>query len=124
MKSMWQYISTSGVAIVRAYTLYQPLRVYSILSATLIFLGIIPGVRFLYFLYIGQTIGHVQSLILSAILLIVGFQALLVGIISDLIGSNRKLLEETVTRVRRMEIDGLQNRQESDETSNKNDTVL
>ena len=124
MKSMWQYISTSGVAIVRAYTLYQPLRVYSILSATLIFLGTIPGVRFLYFLYIGQTIGHVQSLILSAILLIVGFQALLVGIISDLIGSNRKLLEETVTRVRRMEIDGLQNRQESDETSSKNDTVL
>lgn len=123
MKSMWQYVSTSSVAIVRAYTLYRPLRVYSILSAVLIVLGIIPGVRFLYFLYIGQTIGHVQSLILSAILLIVGFQALLVGIVSDLIGSNRKLLEETVTRVRRMEIDGLRSRREFEAVSTKSDAV-
>jgi len=107
MKSMWQYVHTSSVSILRAYTLYKPLRVYSILSAVLIFLGIVPGVRFLYFLYIGKTVGHVQSLILSAILLIVGFQTLLFGIVSDLVGSNRKLLEETLVRVRRMEIDGL-----------------
>lgn len=121
MRNMRQYIRTSGVAIVRAYTLYQPLRVYSILSAVLIFLGIIPGVRFLYFYSFGQTTGHVQSLILSAILLIVGFQTLLFGIVSDLIGSNRKLLEETVARVRRMEIDGQQTRQELEMPSNKND---
>ncbi len=123
MKSTWQYIRTSSVTIVRAYTLYQPLRVYSILSAALIFLGVIPGVRFLYFLSIGQTTGHVQSLILSAILLIAGFQALLVGIVSDLISSNRKLLEETVARVRRMEIDGLQTRPEFEAPLNKNEAA-
>lgn len=123
MKSMWQYVGTSIVAILRAYTLYQPLRVYSILSAMLILLGLIPGLRFLYFLFIGQPIGHVQSLILSAIFLIVGFQTLLVGIVSDLIGSNRKLLEETLTRVRRMEIDGLLSAQEPETMSNKNDAV-
>lgn len=123
MKSIWQYVRTSSVAIVRAYTLYQPLRVYSILSATLIFLGVIPGVRFLYFLSIGQTTGHVQSLILSAILLIAGFQALLIGIVSDLIGSNRNLLEETVARVRRMEIDGLRIRLELEAPPDKNETA-
>ncbi len=121
MKSMWQYIGASSVAIVRAYTLYKPLRVYSILSAVLIFLGMIPGLRFLYFLYIGETVGHVQSLILSAILLIVGFQTLLVGIISDLVASNRKLIEETLARVRRMEIDSLQSRQETETPVSKND---
>jgi glycosyltransferase involved in cell wall biosynthesis len=123
MKSMWQYISTSGVAIVRAYTLYRPLRVYTIISSILIFLGIIPGVRFLYFLYIGETTGHVQSLILSAILLIVGFQTLLVGIVSDLTGSNRKLLEEVLARVRRMELDRFQSMQDSDSINKKTDTA-
>lgn len=105
MKSMSQYIRTSSLAIVRAYTLYQPLRVFTLLGSFLIFLGLIPGVRFLYFLYIGETVGHIQSLILTAILLLMGFQALLIGLVSDLIGSNRKLLEEVVLRVRRLELD-------------------
>ena len=105
MKSMWQYIRTSSVAIVRAYTLYRPLRVFSILGIVLIILGLIPGFRFLYFLSIGETYGHVQSLILSTILLIIGFQSLLAGVVSDLISSNRKLLEEIVARVRRLELD-------------------
>jgi hypothetical protein len=105
MKSMWQYIRTSSVAIVRAYTLYRPLRVFTILGGILIGLGLIPGVRFIYFLSIGETQGHIQSLILSSILLIIGFQALLVGLVADLIGSNRKLLEEAVVRIRRLELD-------------------
>ena len=104
MKSMWQYIRTSSVAIVRAYTLYRPLRVFTIMGAILIALGLIPGIRFLYLFSMGETQGHVQSLILSAILIIMGFQSLLIGLISDLIGSNRKLLEETVIRIRRLEI--------------------
>lgn len=118
MKSMPQYIRTSTVAIVRAYTLYRPLRVFTLLGVFLIGLGLIPGVRFLYFLYIGETVGHIQSLILSAILLLMGFQSLLVGLVSDLIGSNRKLLEEIVLRVRRLEMDqGVQVRKEKDEAS-------
>ena len=105
MKSMSQYIRTSSLAILRAYTLYRPLRVFTLLGVLLIILGLIPGVRFLYFLYIGETVGHIQSLILTAILLLMGFQALLIGLVSDLIGSNRKLLEEIVLRVRRLELD-------------------
>lgn len=123
MKSMWQYIRTSSVAIVRAYTLYRPLRVFTLMGVILIALGMIPGVRFLYFLSIGQTTGHVQSLILSAILLIIGFQSLLIGIVSDLIGSNRKLLEETVARVRRLEIDGQLTRSEVEKDPDNKDAV-
>jgi len=105
MTGMWQYIRISTIAIVRAYTLYQPLRVFSILGFFLVFLGILPGVRFLYFLSIGDTQGHIQSLILSAILLIMGVQLLVSGLLSDLIGSNRKMLEDIVVRVRRIELD-------------------
>lgn len=105
MRGMWQYIRTSTVAIVRAYTLYKPLKVFTILGVVLIVLGFIPGLRFLYLYSIGQTTGHVQSLILTAILLIMGFQSLLMGVISDLVASNRKLLEETLVRVRRLEIE-------------------
>ena len=117
MKSMWQYIRTSGLAIVRAYTLYRPLKVFSVVGFALIILGLIPGIRFLYFLWIGETTGHVQSLILAAILLIMGAQSLLIGLVSDLIGSNRKMLEEIVVRVRRLELDD-EERQSGDSSDN------
>lgn len=122
MKSMGQYINTSTIAIVRAYTLYRPLKVFTILGVVLIFFGLIPGVRFLYLLSIGETTGHVQSLILTAILLLMGFQSLLMGVISDLVASNRKLLEETLTRVRRLEIDSQLTKPELEEGSSNNDT--
>ena len=70
----------------------------------LIGLGLIPGVRFIYLFSIGETKGHIQSLILSSILLIIGFQSLVIGLLADLIGSNRKLLEEVIGRVRRLEL--------------------
>jgi len=54
---------------------------------------------------IGQGAGHVQSLILSAVLLIVGFQIFLIGLVADLIGFNRKVLEEILYRLRRQELD-------------------
>ena len=63
------------------------------------------GVRFmyLYFTREGPT-GSVQSLILAAILAIVGFQVCLIGLVADLIGYNRRILEETLFRIRRMEL--------------------
>jgi hypothetical protein len=66
-------------------------------------LGTLPGIRFLYLYSVGQRVGHVQSLILSAILIIVGFQVMLIGMLADLLSSNRKLLEEVLYRVRKLE---------------------
>jgi hypothetical protein len=67
-------------------------------------LGVILGARFLYFYIMGQGGGHVQSLILTAVLLIVGFQVMLIGLVADLIGFNRKIIEEILFRLRRTEL--------------------
>jgi hypothetical protein len=104
MRSIPHYLTNSSATIVRAYTMYRPLRVFSILGGLLILGGLIGAGRFLYFYSIGLGGGHVQSLILSAILLIVGFQVLLIGLLADLIGFNRKLLEEVVYRQRSLEL--------------------
>jgi len=100
MRSMWQYIRISSVAIVRTSALYRPLRMFSAIGGLLILLGMIPGFRFLYFYFFVDPVGHIQSLILSAIMLIVGFQIMLIGLLADLIASNRKMLEEVVLRLR------------------------
>jgi glycosyltransferase involved in cell wall biosynthesis len=106
MKNIPHYLTNSSVTILRAYTMYRPLRVFIATGLVLSFLGIAWGLRFLYFLLIGQGAGHIQSVILSAILIIVGFQVLVMGLLADLIGSNRKILEETLYRLRKLEVDG------------------
>jgi hypothetical protein len=63
------------------------------------------GVRFLYFFFNQQGAGHIQSLILATILLIVGVQVLILGLVADLMATNRRLLEDTLYRVRRLELD-------------------
>jgi glycosyltransferase involved in cell wall biosynthesis len=105
MKSIPHYIRKSGVTIVRAYAMYRPLRVFTIVGLLLIGAGLLPGIRFLVFYLSGDRVGHVQSLILAAILLIVGFQVLLIGLLADLIANNRKMLEETLYRVRALELE-------------------
>jgi glycosyltransferase involved in cell wall biosynthesis len=103
MRGIPQYIRKSTITILRAYTMYRPLNVFLALGGTLIGLGIIPGVRYLYLMSLGQRVGHVQSLIFAAICIITGFQVLLVGLVADLLSFNRKLLEEVVYRVRELD---------------------
>lgn len=116
MKSIPHYIRLSSVTIMRAYALYRPLRVFTVIGIIFLLLGLIPGLRFLYFYSMGERIGHVQSLILGAILLIVGFQILLIGQVADLISSARKIQEETLYRVRRVEL-ALEERRDTDHAS-------
>ncbi len=104
MRSIPHYIRKSAATILRSYTMYRPLRVFSMLGGTLIAAGTVPGVRFLYLMSVGQRVGHIQSLILAAILIIVGFQVMLIGLLADLLSCNRKLLEEVIYRVRKLEI--------------------
>ena len=105
-RSMWGYIRRSFVTIIRIYTMYNPLK--SFLTAAFLFFlaGMIAGGRFLYFFFTTDgTTGHVQSLILAAILILAAFQIALSGFVADLIGANRKLLESLLKRVRRLESD-------------------
>jgi glycosyltransferase involved in cell wall biosynthesis len=101
--NLFSFLKHSGSTIFRSYTMYKPLKIFSILSFIFLILGSIPGIRFLYFLYIGHYQGHIQSLILTAILLIASFLLAVVAVLSDLIASNRKLIEEILRRVRRIE---------------------
>lgn len=105
MNNLPHYLANSTATIVRAYTLYRPLRAFTIIGIILLLGGMALGVRFLYFMVGGAGAGHVQSLILAAVLLLAGFQTLLIGLVADLIGANRKLLEEMLYRLRRLEME-------------------
>lgn len=104
MRNIPHYLANSTTTIVRAYTLYRPLRVFTSLGALILTVGVGLGIRYLYFRAIGQGGGHIQSVILSAVLMIIGFQVLLIGLLADLIGFNRQILEEVLYRLRRLEL--------------------
>ncbi|NLE43621.1 MAG: glycosyltransferase family 2 protein [Chloroflexi bacterium] len=104
MRNVPHYIVNSTATILRAYTMYRPLRVFLALGLLLLLPGLVLGIRFLCFYFAGAGAGHVQSLILTAILLILGFQVCLIGLLADLIGFNRRILEEALYRIRRIEL--------------------
>lgn len=94
MKSISSYIRRSIVTIVRVYAIYRPMRFFGSIGAILLGLGLLLGFRFLYYFFSGDGNGHIQSVILSAVFLVLGFQTILVAFLADLLGANRKLLEE------------------------------
>jgi hypothetical protein len=107
VKSVFKFVSMQINTMVRMYTMYQPLRVFFLIGMLFIITGMIPSLRFLYYYISGTGSGHIQSLILASILFIVGFQILVLGLIGDVISFNRRLIEETLLRVRRIEFDYL-----------------
>ncbi|HQY94465.1 glycosyltransferase family 2 protein, partial [Caldilinea sp.] len=104
MNNLPHYLANSTTTIVRAYTFYRPLRVFTTIGVIALLAGSAIGLRFLAAYLSGTGAGHIQSLILSAVLLIAGFQTLLIGFVADLIGANRKIMEETLYRLRRLEL--------------------
>ncbi len=104
--SLYGYIKQSAATIVRIYTMYEPLKVFSYIGSTIFAAGLAISLRYLYFLLAGDTYGdrHLQSLILSAVLMIVGFQVILIGLVADAISGTRKLLEDLLYRIRSMEL--------------------
>jgi len=105
-KSMGRYIKRSSMVILRAFAMYKPMRFFGMIGGVFFLLGLILGVRFVWiFLTTGSGSGHIQSLILCAVLLMIGVQAFLTGVLADIISDNRKLLEDVQYRVRKMECD-------------------
>ena len=105
-KSMWRYMKRSASVILRSFAMYKPLYFFGVLSAIFGLSGLALGIRFLWiFFSTGSGSGHVQSLILCALLLMIGVQFLIAGIQADLISDNRKLLEDVQYRVRKLEIE-------------------
>jgi glycosyltransferase involved in cell wall biosynthesis len=99
-----EYVKRSAATILRIYAMYEPFKVFVLLGTFLLLLGSLLGLRYAYFWWLGEIRGHLQSAILAVLLLILGFQTLLWGIMADLMASNRKLIEDLLYRVRKMEI--------------------
>jgi glycosyltransferase involved in cell wall biosynthesis len=103
--SVFAYLKQSGATIVRIYTMYEPLKVFTYIGTLVFLVGFSISLRFLYFyVFTGYAPGMVQSLILAAMLMIVGFQIVLIGLLADAISGSRKLLEDLLYRVRAMEL--------------------
>jgi glycosyltransferase involved in cell wall biosynthesis len=102
VKSITSYIRRSIMTMLRIFVAYRPFPVFISLGGVLIFFALVLGVRFLVLLFMGEGEGHVQSLILTAILFILGFNVCMLGVISDIISVNRKLLEDIQYQVRQV----------------------
>jgi glycosyltransferase involved in cell wall biosynthesis len=102
--SVFSYIKKSSATIVRIYAMYEPLKVFTYIGFSIFAAGFAVALRFVYFYFTGSGMGHLQSLILSAVLMIVGFQILLIGLLADVLSGSRKLLEDILYRVRTLEL--------------------
>ena len=101
--SMFGYIKKSMLTIARAYMMYRPLFFFAIIALIFCGAGAVLGIRYLYYLGIGQGAGHVQSLILASTLIIIGVQAGVIGLLADVIAANRKILQDIQFSIRKME---------------------
>ena len=102
-RSIPRFIAQTGVTIARAYTTYNPLHVFGGVGLGLVFIGLLPMLRFVWFALHGDTAGHIQSLVIGGSVLILGAITFLLGILADLISANRKLAEATLEKLRRLE---------------------
>lgn len=94
VKSIPAYIKRSIFTIVRIFAIYKPFQFFMSMAAVLFGLGLLLGLRYLWFVVTGDGGGHIQSVILAGVLLGMGVQTGLIAFVADLIGSNRKLLEQ------------------------------
>ena len=106
--SMGSYIKKSVLTILRSFVMYKPLFVFSVIAFIFSVIGVATGVRFMIFFLTGDGGGHTQSLILSAMLIIIGVLCFVIGLLGDVIASNRKLLEDIQINVRQIKYDYLE----------------
>jgi glycosyltransferase involved in cell wall biosynthesis len=104
VKSIPSYLQKSIFTIVRIFVVYKAFRFFMTIGLTCFGLGLLVGLRYLYYFYLtGSGSGHVQSLILASILLGVGFQTMLTAFLADLLAVNRRLMEDVQYRLKRLE---------------------
>jgi hypothetical protein len=102
--SMWAYIRRNTVAIFRVYAMYEPLRVFMTLAAIFGIAALAIWLRYLVYLIDGEGSGHLQSVIVGAVLVIAAVQLAALGVMGDILGGMRTLQQRTLERVRRVEL--------------------
>jgi glycosyltransferase involved in cell wall biosynthesis len=106
VKSTFSYVWLSTATILRIFIVYRPFRFFAAVGGAITLLGLLLGLRFLYFFYlVGRGQGHIQSLILASVFIGIGFQTLMVAFLADLLNVNRRLMEETEYRLRKLDVD-------------------
>lgn len=101
--SMFGYIKKSILTIGRALMQYKPLFCFTMLALIFGLIGGIVLIRFLFFYFAGNGSGHIQSLIIACMLIIIAFMAFFIGLLGDTIAANRKILEEIQFELRKMD---------------------
>jgi hypothetical protein len=97
--SVGKYVLVQGANVLRITALYKPLKIFSAAAAVFLVAGLVLGLRFLWYFFLGENPGgHVQSLILAGVLIVVGAQTFLIALLADLVAINRTLLEELKLR--------------------------
>ena len=104
IRSVPDYLGRSASTILRIYTMYKPLRVFSIVGSVVLAASLALAGRYLYFLFLGEGKGHIQSVVLAGVLLVLGVEVLLIGLVADLVSINRRLGEEVLLRVKKLEL--------------------
>ncbi len=100
-----EFVLKSGFISLQVYARYKALQIFSAFGAFVFLMGFLLGSRFLYFFFFtDEGAIHIQSLILTAVLLLAGFQIFLTGIIADLIATNRRIQEDTLSRIKDIEL--------------------
>jgi len=102
--STFVFLRKSASTMIRTYAMYESLKVFFAIGGTLFLAGFMLGLRFLYFYINGEGAGHVQSVILASMCILLGFFLGMIRLLADLISANRKLIEDTSVRVRRLEL--------------------
>ncbi|MFW5771568.1 MAG: glycosyltransferase family 2 protein, partial [Spirochaetota bacterium] len=93
-KNMFQHIRKSGLNLLKVYVLYHPLPTFLFLAILFFIPSFVLIVRYLYYFFTSGGGGHIQSLIAATILFITAVLMFMMGILSDLVRTNRELIEE------------------------------
>lgn len=102
--SVRYFVGRTSLTIIRTYTMYQPLKVFSLMALALFGIGAIPIVRFLVFYMQGDGAGHVQSLILGGVFVMLAFMAMMFAILADVQARNRRLLEHVLEELQEIRL--------------------
>jgi glycosyltransferase involved in cell wall biosynthesis len=103
--STWTYIRRNGVSLFRIYSMYEPLRVFMIGATALGLVAAIVWGRFLWYFLAGHGSGHIQSLILGAVLFNAAMVLAALGVLGDILSGQRIMLQRIFERVRRVELE-------------------
>ncbi len=104
-KTIPEYLKRSIVTIIRIYAMFNPFKLFTHIGMIMLLGGVLVGCRFLFYYLLTGGAGKIQSLVFVAILTIIGIQIIVVGVVSDLISANRRLLEDVLYRVKKVELE-------------------